>query len=132
MKDKFLARAGAVLILLALLFSGCSRAARETASSESSPLPSPLPTSTPLDDFEEALRFVRNGQFTYIWVISRKDGNPFDSHDGAIIREKAAQVVDRAMTKDGKLIVAGSNFPFEEPNLVELQKRYLIEDYTNK
>ena len=127
MRDKFLA-----ILFLALLFAGCNRSTSETANSEPSPLPSALPTSTPLDDFEEALRFVRNGQFTYIWVISRKDGKAFDSQDRAIIRDRASQVVDRTMTKDGKKIVAGSNFPFEEPNLTELQKRYLIEDYTNK
>jgi|SRR5687767_6506638 len=127
MKNKFL-----VITFVALLLAGCNRSTPETATGEPSPLPSPLPTSTPLDDFEEALRFVRNGQFTYIWVISRKDGKPFDSQDGQIIRTRASQVVDRTMTKDGKRIVAGSNFPFEEANLVELQKRFLIEDYTNK
>src|SRR5687767_3282966 len=121
-----------VILILALLLTGCNRSAPETATSEPSPLPSPLPTSTPLNDFDEALRFVRNGQFTYIWVISRKDGKPFDSEDGVIIRTRASQVVDRAMTKDGTKIVAGSNFPFEEANLVELQKRFLLEDYTNK
>jgi hypothetical protein len=113
-----------------LVLGGCRRSAPETAATE--PLPSPLPTSSPLDDFDEALRFVRNGQFTYIWVITRKDGKPFDSEDGAIIRARASQIVDRTLTKDGKRIVAGSNFPFEEPNLVELRKRYVIEDYSNR
>ncbi len=114
------------------LFSGAIARLLRTATTAPSPEASPIPTSTPLDDFEEALRFVRNGQFTYIWVISRKDGKPFDSADAAIIRTRASQVVDRTMTKDGKRIVAGSNFPFEDQNLVELQKRYLIEDYTNR
>jgi len=117
-------------IVLALLFSGCNRSATETATSEPTPLPSPLPTSSPLSDFDEALRFVKNGQFTYIWVFTRKDGKPFDSEDGALIRAKASHIVDRAMTKDGKKFVAGSNFPWEEQNLAELQKRYLIEDYS--
>ncbi len=119
-----------IIVVLAVLLSGCHRSASETANSQ--PLPSPLPASTPLNDFDEALRFVRNGQFTYIWVFTRKDGKPFDSEDGAIIRAKASQVVDRAMTPDRKKFVAGSNFPFEEQNLVELKKRYVIEDYSNK
>ncbi|HEX5964787.1 MAG TPA: hypothetical protein VFY51_02610 [Pyrinomonadaceae bacterium] len=119
-----------VILVLALLLSGCNRSAPETAVSQPTPAASPIPTSTPLNDFEEALRFVKNGQFTYIWVFTRKDGKPFDSEDGAIIRAKASQIVDRAMTKDGKKFVAGSNFPWEEQNLVELQKRYVIEDYS--
>jgi hypothetical protein len=121
-----------IVFVLALFVFGCNRSTPETATTAPSPEASPIPSSTPLDDFQEALRFVRNGQFTYIWVFTRKDGKPFDSEDGAIIRARASQVVDRTMTKDGKRIVAGSNFPFEDQNLVELQKRYLIEDYTNK
>ncbi len=120
-----------LMVVLALLAWGCNRAP-ETANGEPTPLPSALPTSTPLNDFDEALRFVRNGQFTYVWVFTRKDGKSFDSEDGTIIRTKANQIVDRAMTRDGKKFVAGSNFPFEEPNLVELQKRYVIEDYSNR
>lgn len=119
-----------VIVVLALLFSGCNRSAPETSVSNPTPLPSPLPTSTPLNDFDEALRFVKNGQFTYIWVFTRKDGKPFDATDSDILRTRARQIVDFPMTKDKKRGVAGSNFPLEDADLVELQKRYLIEDYS--
>ena len=119
-----------VIIVLVLLFSGCNRPTTETAVSEPTPLPSPLPTSTPLSDFDEALRFVKNGQFTYIWVFTRKDGKPFDPSDSVILKTRARQIVDFTMTKDRKRGVAGSNFPFEDADLVELQKRYVIEDYS--
>jgi len=119
-----------LLLLFALFLTACGRSANQTANE--TPLPSPLPTSqsTPLSDFEEALRFVRNGQFTYIWVFSRKDGKPFDASDTVILKAKAAQIVDFTMTDDKKKGVAGSNFPFEDQNLVELKKRYVIEDYS--
>ena len=121
-----------VIIVLALLICGCNRSASETANSVPSPEVSPLPTvqSTPLNDFEEALRFVRNGRFTYIWVFTRKDGKPFDPGDTTILKAKAPQIVDFAMTDDKKKGVAGTNFPFEEANLVELKKRFVIEDYS--
>src|SRR5262245_17276546 len=92
-----------VILVLALLFVGCKRPATETAGAPS-PEASPLPTvqSTPLSDFEEALRFVRNGQFIYIWVITRKDGKPFTSEDTAIFRTKAPNIVDFSMTNDKK------------------------------
>lgn len=121
-----------ILLVLALLLFGCNGSATQTANSEPSPEASPIPRSTPLDDFEEALRFVRNGQFTYIWVFTRKDGKPFDSEDGAILRTRARQIVDFPMTDDKKKGVAGTNFPFDEADLVELRKRYIIEDYSNK
>jgi hypothetical protein len=119
-----------LIVLLALLFSGCNRSTSETSVSNPTPLPSALPTSTPLNDFDEALRFVKNGQFTYIWVFTRKDGKPFDPADSVILETRARQIVDFLMTKDRKRGVAGSNFPFEDADLVELQKRYLIEDYS--
>ena len=120
-----------VIIVLALLFAGCHRSAPETASVPT-PEASAAPTfqSTPLNCVEEALRFVRNGQFTYIWVFTRKDGKPFDSGDTVILKAKASQIVDFTMTDDKKKGVAGSNFPFEDQNLVELKKRYVIEDYS--
>ncbi len=124
MRSKFL-----IIVLLALMFSGCNRSS-ETSVSNPTPLPSALPTSTPLNDFDEALRFVKNGQFTYIWVFTRKDGKPFDPADSVILKTRARQIVDFTMTKDRKRGVAGSNFPFEDADLVELQKRYLIEDYS--
>lgn len=125
MRLKFL-----VIAVIALMFSGCDRSTSETAVSNPTPLPSALPTSTPLNDFDDALRFVKNGQFTYIWVFTRKDGKPFDSTDTVILRTRARQIVDFPMTKDKKRGVAGSNFPFEDADLVELKKRYVIEDYS--
>ena len=112
------------------MFAGCSGSTSETSVSNPTPLPSALPTSTPLNDFDEALRFVKNGQFTYIWVFTRKDGKAFDPADSVILKTRARQIVDFTMTKDRKRGVAGSNFPFEDADLVELQKRYLIEDYS--
>lgn len=125
MRLKFL-----VIAVIALMFSGCDRSTSETAVSNPTPLPSALPTSTPLNDFDDALQFVKNGQFTYIWVFTRKDGKPFDSTDTVILRTRARQIVDFPMTKDKKRGVAGSNFPLEDADLVELKKRYVIEDYS--
>jgi hypothetical protein len=119
-----------LIVVLTLLLSGCNRSTPETSVSNPTPLPSPLPTSTPLSDFDEALRFVKNGQFTYIWVFTRKDGKPFDPGDSVILKTRARQIVDFTMTKDRKRGVGGSNFPFEDADLAELQKRYLIEDYS--
>ena len=119
-----------VIVVLSLLLSGCNRSASETSVSNPTPLPPALPTSTPLNDFDQALQFVKNGQFTYIWVFTRKDGKPFDSTDTVILRTRARQIVDFPMTKDKKRGVAGSNFPFEDADLVELKKRYVIEDYS--
>src|SRR5687768_17998942 len=89
-----------VIVVLALLFSGCNRATPETSVSSPTPLPSPLPTSTPLNDFDEAVRFVKNGQFTYIWVFTRKDGKPFDASDSAVLKARARQIRSEEHTSE--------------------------------
>ena len=40
------------------------------------------------------MQFIRNGQFAYVWVFSRKDGKPLDGADSTFLRTNAPQVVD--------------------------------------
>ena len=90
------------------------------------------PSPSPLNDFEEALRFVRNGQYTYIYVISRKDKKPLSSEDSDFLKINAPQFVDKAATKDKTKVVAGTNFNLEQGNMELLKKRFIVEDYSAK
>jgi hypothetical protein len=125
------------VIMLALLvtgmsFNGCSSSNTNNASSsvpvatQSSPVPSPK------TGFEADLEYVRKGQYTYIWVFSRKDGKPLDKLDGAYLRTNAPQVVDWVTTDGGKKVIAGTNFDLAKGNLELLKKRFIVEDYTGK
>src|SRR6185503_5670602 len=82
------------------------------------------PSPSPLTDFEEALRFVRNGQYTYVYVFSRKDGKALESADNDFLKTNAPQLVDKAATKDRMKLVAGTNFNLEEGNMEALKKRF--------
>lgn len=97
----------------------------------STPPPAASPTAS-LTRFEQDLQYIRNGQYTYVWVFSRKDGKPLESTDSAFLRTNAPQVVDWVTTDGGKKVIAGTNFNLEEGNLAELKKRYVAEDYSNK
>src|SRR5882724_5571533 len=90
----------------------------------SSPVPSPK------TGFEADLDYVRKGQYTYVWVFSRKDGKPLDKNDAAYLRTNAPQVVDWVTTEEGRKVIAGTNFNLEEGNLGLLKKRFNVEDYT--
>jgi hypothetical protein len=125
------------VIMLALLvtgmsFNACSSSNTNNASSsvpvatQSSPVPSPK------TGFEADLEYVRKGQYTYIWVLSRKDGKPLDKNDGAYLRTNAPQVVDWVTTDGGKKVIAGTNFDLAKGNLELLKKRFIVEDYTGK
>lgn len=118
-----------VLLLMILVLSGCNGASN-TAPVTQAPA-SPTASASPLTELEEALRYVRNGGYTYIWVVSRKDGKPLDAADGAFLRKNAPQVVDWVKVNDElKQFVGGTNFNLEEGNLEALKKRFVAEDYS--
>ena len=90
------------------------------------------PAASPKNDFEDRLEFIRKGQFTYVWVFSRKDGKPIDKEDSAFLRTNAPQIVDVVLTDDGRRAVAGTNFDLAKGNLELLKKRFVVEDYSGK
>lgn len=125
---------GLILFLgLALLVTGCGGGISTSApnNNQTPPPPAASPTAS-LTAFEQDLQYIRNGQYTYIWVFSRKDGKPLESTDSAFLRTNAPQVVDWVTTDGGKKVIGGTNFNLEEGNLEALKKRYNAEDYSNR
>ena len=123
------------LLLLTLLSAACggSPSTSNVASPEpSAPASSPTPQSSPLTGFEKDLKYIKDGQFKYVWIFSRKDGKPLDKDDSAFLRVNAPQVVDWVVTDGGKKVIAGTNFNLEEGNLGILRKRFVAEDYTGR
>src|ERR1044072_5272078 len=107
----------AFILFLLLASCGGGNPANSNTNTNASVEASPVPSASPLSDFEEALRFVRNGQYTYIYVFSRKDGKPLQPDDNEYIKTNAPQLVDKAATKDKTKVVGGTNFNLEEGNL---------------
>jgi hypothetical protein len=121
-----------LIIFLAFTFTNCSRTQTNSESNGQTAAASPRPSAAPLSDFERSLKFVRDGQFTYIYVISRKDGKPLDSQDSDFLRKNAPQVVDWVTTEDKTKVIGGSNFNLEEGNLGVIKKRLVVEDYSGR
>lgn len=86
----------------------------------------------PKTPFERDLQFIRNGQFTYVWVFSRPDGKPLDKDDSNYLRTHAPQVVDWVISDEGKRAIGGTNFDLEQAGLPLLRERFVVEDYTGK
>ena len=105
---------------------------RQTSDNEAPDLSGYHPEKPPANDYERALRDVREGHFKFMWIFKRLDGNAFTKEDGDILRKAAPKVVDWIGTDDKKTFVAGSNFPIEPSELAALKKRYQIEDYSGK
>lgn len=122
-------------LFLALLFGACGESTNTSnvaPPGPAAPAVSPTPQSSPLVGFEKDLKYIKDGQFSYVWVFSRKDGKPLDKDDSAFLRVNAPQVVDWVLSDGGKKVIAGTNFNLEEGNLEVLRKRFVAEDYTAK
>ena len=123
------------LLFLALLFGACggsTNTSNVAPPGPAAPAASPTPQSSPLVGFEKDLKYIKDGQFSYVWVFSRKDGKPLDKDDSAFLRVNAPQVVDWVVSDGGKKVIAGTNFNLEEGNLEVLRKRFVAEDYTGR
>jgi hypothetical protein len=119
----------AVVVLL-LLISACS--SPEPNQGGEPPVAQSIPAASPKSAFERDLQFIRNGNFTYVWVFSRPDGKPIDREDAKFLREKAPQFVDLVTTDEGKRVIGGTNFDLEKAGLPELRKRFVVENYTGR
>src|SRR5215208_3412565 len=122
----------AAALLVIAIFGSCARSKPSSDSSNNSTASQSSPAASPKTGFEADLDYVRKGQYTYVWVFSRKDGQPLDKNDAAYLRTNAPQVVDWVTSEQGKKVIAGTNFDLAQGNLALLQKRFNVEDYTGK
>ena len=121
-----------LIVFLTFTIANCRRSQITSESDGQTPAASPRASAAPLSDFERSLKFVRDGQFTYIYVFSRKDGKPLDPQDSDFLRKNAPQVVDWVTTEDKTRVIGGTNFNLEEGNLSAIKKRLVVEDYSGK
>ena len=116
--------------LLIVSFASCRRGA--SSQDETPDTSTYRPLATPVTEFEQKLKDVRDAHFQFVWVFTRLDGKEFTSDDSSILHTNAPKVVDWFGMNDKKKFIAGSNFPIEPKNLLVLQKRFKIEDYSVK
>jgi hypothetical protein len=120
-----------VLLVGGIFLTACNRSNQKSSDGESVATTS-SPAPSPKTGFEADLDWVRKGQYTYIWVFSRKDGKPLDKDDGAFLRTNAPQVVDWVTTDEGRKVIAGTNFDLAQGNLELIKKRFNAEDYSGR
>lgn len=116
------------LLILALVSFSCAN--QTILNSQPKPVPIP-PAEQPKDSFERALRGVQSGNFTYIFVLRRKDGTELKEGDGRFIRNNSPAGTNQfVVTDDNLVVIIGSNFPFLPENLESISERFNIEDYS--
>jgi hypothetical protein len=117
----------------AISLASCNRSGPNSSTSSDSPEAQSSPAASPKNGFEADLEYVRKGQYTYVWVFSRKDGKALDKDDSAFLKTNAPQVVDWVTSDPAKkYVIAGTNFDLAKGNLGLLTKRFKVEDYSGK
>ncbi len=122
-----------IFILLLLVSLGCQP--NQTILNDRQPTPAPV-ENTPeiiIDDLEERLKSVQTGNFEFIYVFRKKDGEIFSGDDKKYLKDNAPFDTNQwVLTSDKKGVIAGSNYTFIPENLEALKKRFRIEDYSPK
>jgi len=122
-------------ILCAVLFAACGGAKPapkvNNQTNAVAVSPTPTPPQTPL---EVELTYAQNANFRQIFAFSRKDAGKLTTEDIEYFRQYAPgeQINQRLKTSDNKHIVAGTNFPFQPEQMEALQKRFTVEDMSEK
>lgn len=112
------------LALAVLIVASCGGGARRAEQA---------PKRAPLSPFEQDLDYVRKGQFTHVYVISRPDGAPLTRDDIAYLKANAHPETNMwVVTDEGRRAIAGTNFDWTPENFAALGKRFIVEDYTGR
>src|SRR5688572_20040923 len=122
-------------MLMMLCLAGCGPNQRILESNNSTPAadstgPSEQVAPT-VPSFEQDLNAMRIADFKFIVAFRRKDDAPMDTSDKELIgRVTGPQANRRRLSDNGKAIIIGSNFPFLPGTLEELQKKFVMENYS--
>lgn len=82
-------------------------------------------TTTP---FAKDLESVQTANFSFIYVLRRKDGGKMDSEDKSVIRQQTAQANRRVAADDDRAVIVGSNFQLAPNNMAAIYQRFAVEN----
>ncbi len=116
-----------ILLLFCFLLSSCTyRSFDEPRNSTNA-----ASSASRMSDFDKQVKAMKTADFNYIFAFRRKDSGVFTSEDKQFIKANSHYATNRfTLTKDEKVIVAGSNFEFSEENLNALRENFDVEDFS--
>lgn len=114
-------------LLLTLFGSGCGPNESVLNSGKETPQANAASDKSP---FEKDLDAVRTADFTYVYVLRRKDGGKIDAEDRSVIKLQTATAPRRVSADDDKAFIIGSNAPLMPQNLTTLYDRFAVENYS--
>ena len=119
------------VIIAAVLIAACTPNQRIMQDSENRTA-QPVATGTPapqLSELERDLKAMEDAQFTFVYILRRKDGAPLDADDRRYAGSAIPPEMNRRVVSDqGKAIVIGSNFRMPPEAQEELSASFTFED----
>ena len=83
--------------------------------------------------FERDLASVRRNNYQKVYVISRPDGGALNAEDKAYLKTNMPiETTMRILTDEDRRVIVGTNFDFKPEHTDALNKRFKVEDYTNR
>ena len=80
--------------------------------------------------FDEDLGSMRTANFSYIYVLRRKDGGKIDAEDRSVIKLQTTDANRRVSSDDDKAFIVGTNTQIPPKNLMALYKHFAVEDFS--
>jgi hypothetical protein len=120
-------RASALFVMIAAVFMTASCVANQTVLEAGKSTPGPTATER-VDTFETDIADVKRAEFTWVFVIRRRDGGVLDTADKALVRDATAQANRRVLSDAGKAIIVGSNFKDGITGIEPLKKQFEVTD----
>ena len=125
-RGEFGFRGFALILFLATLAAACGANQGVLNSGKESPTRA-VAVASP-DSFEKELGAMNDVNFTWIYVLRRKDGGELDSGDKAFVRANASDANRRVLSDDGKALIIGTNYNLGDANLKALKDRFDFRD----
>ena len=97
-------------------------------SGKETPAPSNVEVSKPT--FEKELDEIKAANFTFIYVLRRKDGQKLDSEDRSVIRLQTVDMNRRVTADEDKAVIIGSNYQIPAKNMFVLLDRFALQNYS--
>src|SRR4051812_4384631 len=109
-----------LLVTAAICLSGCGANQSILESGKETPTPPPTAAATAQNDFARDMAEVRNADFTFVYVLRRKDGGPMDIEDRNVIRLNTSDANRRVSTDNDRAFIIGSNVQIQPKNMAAL------------
>lgn len=123
-----------LVIFLSLLNSACAnRRILESSNNAMGETSSPPASAQAADDARDNLGAVKRMGFDFVYVFTRQDAGVFTGEDKTFLKDNSPSETNQwRLTKDGKTVIAATNYKFPPESLAILQTRFNVEDHSPK